>query len=154
MVSSSTGSSILKSNLIGGDLIFPAAGHVQIYIGSNKVIHIPVSGGTVKEEAVSSTWAIRRLIQGGAMTSGGSSGGGSSGSSGTVTVVVDSLNVRASATASSEAVAQYAYGDIIYYDSKTTNSECTWLSYIGGSGNRRYVCGKTAGGSCYVSPCP
>ena len=87
--------------------------------------------------------------------SGGSSGGdGGSSTSGTVTVVVDQLNVRASSSTSSSVVATYAYGDIIAYDSVVTNSECTWISYIGGSGNRRYVCGKTPSGTCYVTPCP
>ena len=70
------------------------------------------------------------------------------------TVVCDSINVRASASTSSEAVASYAYGDTFYYDSIVRNSECNWVSYIGGSGNRRYVCGKSPSGDCYLSPCP
>ena len=80
--------------------------------------------------------------------------GGTESTEGSVTVVVDQLNVRASASTSSEAVATYGNGDSFYYDSIVRNSECTWLSYIGGSGNRRYVCGKSPSGYCYVSPCP
>ena len=87
---------------------------------------------------------------------GGSSGGdgGSAAESGSCTVVVGAVNVRASASTSSEAVATYGYGDTFYYDSIVRNGECSWMSYIGGSGNRRYVCGKTPSGECYVSPCP
>ena len=150
-----SGSSIMKKNLMGGDLVFPKSGHVQVYIGGNQVVHVP-ENGKVTQEALGTTWAIRRLIQGGAMASGGTSGGGDGGSSnsGQCTVVVDQLNVRASSSTSSEVVATYGYGDIIAYDSVVTNGECTWISYIGGSGNRRYVCGKNPSGSCYVSPCP
>ena len=63
------------------------------------------------------------------------------------------MSISSSSTSSSS-VAQYYKGETIRYDKIVKNSECTWLSYIGGSGNRRYVCGKTASGSCYVSPCP
>ena len=71
-----------------------------------------------------------------------------------VQVIVDAVNVRASASTSSEIVATYGNGDTFYYDSIVRNSECSWISYIGGSGNRRYVCGKSSSGYCYVSPCP
>ena len=143
------GSSVSQSSLVLADLVFPSSGHVQIYSGNGKVIHAPKSGDVVKEVTIYGFWAGRRLI------SGGSSGGGSSSStSGSATVTATSLNVRASASSSSESVAKYYNGETIKYDSIVKNSECTWLSYIGGSGNRRYVCGKTASGSCYVSPCP
>ena len=143
------GSSVSQSSLVLADLVFPSSGHVQIYSGNGKVIHAPKSGDVVKEVTIYAFWAGRRLI------SGGSSGGGSSSStSGSATVTASALNVRASASSSSESVAKYYNGETIKYDSIVKNSECTWLSYIGGSGNRRYVCGKTASGTCYVSPCP
>ena len=73
---------------------------------------------------------------------------------GVATVTTNAINVRAAPSTGSEIVADYAQGDTFYYDSWVKNSECTWCSYIGGSGNRRYVCGKTASGECYLSPCP
>ena len=144
------GSSVSQSNLVKADLVFPSSGHVQIYSGNSCVIHAPKSGDVVKEVSIYGFWAGRRLI------SGGSSSGGDSTSSqsGYVTVTASALNVRSSASTSGSSVAQYYEGETLYYDSIVKNSECTWLSYIGSSGNRRYVCGKTAGGSCYVSPCP
>ena len=81
-------------------------------------------------------------------------GGSSSSSSGSVKVTASALNVRASSSTSSSSVAKYYKGETINYDKIVKNSECTWLSYVGGSGKRRYVCGKTPSGTCYVSPCP
>ena len=70
------------------------------------------------------------------------------------TVTADALNVRSSASTSGSVVATYGYGDTFYYDSIVRNSECNWVSYISYSGARRYVCGKTPSGECYISPCP
>ena len=144
------GSSVSESNLILADLVFPHSGHVQIYSGNGNIIHAPKSGDVVKEVALYQFWAGRRLISGG--SSGGD--GGSSGGSGRATVTASSLNVRVEPSSSSESVAKYYEGESVPYDGFVTNSECTWLTYIASSGNRRYVCGKTASGSCYVSPCP
>lgn len=146
------GSSVSQSNLVLADLVFPSSGHVQIYSGNGKVIHAPKSGDVVREVTIYAFWAGRRLISGG--SSGDNSGGDSTNKSGYVTVTASALNVRSSASSSSSCVAKYYNGETLYYDSIVKNSECTWLSYIGGSGNRRYVCGKTSSGSCYVSPCP
>lgn len=146
------GSSVSQSNLVLADLVFPSSGHVQIYSGNGKVIHAPKSGDVVREVTIYAFWAGRRLISGG--SSGDNSGGDSTNKSGYVTVTASALNVRSSASSSSSSVAKYYNGETFYYDSIVKNSECTWLSYIGSSGNRRYVCGKTSSGSCYVSPCP
>lgn len=142
------GSSVSQSNLILADLVFPHSGHVQIYSGNGKIIHAPKSGDVVKEANIYAFWAGRRLI------SGGNSGDSSNNKSNKVTITASTLNVRSSASSSSTIVAQYFEGETLKYDSIVKNSECTWLSYIAGSGNRRYVCGKTASGKCYVSPCP
>ena len=147
------GSSVSQSNLVLADLVFPSSGHVQLYSGNGKVIHAPKSGDVVKEVSMYGFWAGRRLISGGS-SGGGSSGGSSSDSSGRATVTASAVNVRASASTSSEVVAKYYNGESVPYDKIVKNSECTWLSYIAASGNRRYVCGKTPSGSCYVSPCP
>ena len=152
------GSSVSRSNLALADLVFPHSGHVQIYSGNGKIIHAPKSGDVVKEVSIYKFWKGRRLISGG--TSGGSSdggsssGGSSSSTSGRATVTASALNVRSSASSSSSSVAKYYKGESVPYDKIVKNSECTWLSYIASSGKIRYVCGKTASGTCYVSPCP
>ena len=143
------GHSVSESNLILADLVFPHSGHVQLYSGNGNIIHAPHSGEVVKEQAMYNWYAGRRLITGDS-----SSGGGSSGGSGRATVTASSLNVRVEPSSSSESVAKYYEGESVPYDGFVTNSECTWLTYIANSGNRRYVCGKTASGTCYVSPCP
>lgn len=150
------GSSVSQSNLILADLVFPHSGHVQIYSGNGKIIHAPKSGDVVKEVEIYAFWAGRRLISGGSSdgNSDGNSDGSSTNTSGQVTITASALNVRSSPSSSSTCVAKYYNGESLKYDSIIKNSECTWLSYIASSGNRRYVCGKTASGKCYVSPCP
>ena len=58
---------------------------------------------------------------------------------GTFTVEVSALNVRASAGLSGEIVATYTAGQEIYYDGWIDNDGYIWITYIAGSGNRRYV---------------
>lgn len=48
-------------------------------------------------------------------------------------------NVRASASTNSAIVAMYKAGESLKYDSKVTAGGYVWLSYVGGSGKRRYV---------------
>lgn len=55
------------------------------------------------------------------------------------TVTVDTLNVREEPTLNSKVVATYKKGDVIKYDSYLVSSGYVWISYIGGSGIRRYV---------------
>lgn len=45
-----------------GDLIFPHAGHVQIYIGNGQVIHAPQTGDVVKIAPIGNVWHARRII--------------------------------------------------------------------------------------------
>lgn len=58
---------------------------------------------------------------------------------GTFTVEVSALNVRASAGLSGEIVAVYTAGQTINYDGWIDNDGYIWITYIAGSGNRRYV---------------
>lgn len=58
---------------------------------------------------------------------------------GTFTVEVSALNVRAGAGLGAEIVAVYGAGETINYDSWCDVDGYIWISYIGGSGNRRYV---------------
>ena len=58
---------------------------------------------------------------------------------GTFTVEVSALNVRAEAGLGAEIVAVYSVGQEINYDGWIDNDGYIWISYIGGSGNRRYV---------------
>ena len=146
------GMSVTSSELTIADLVFPSDSHVQMYSGSGRVIHIK-EGIAVTEEALGTVTKCQRIVYG----DGTSSGGGDTPvapNAGQCTVVVSELNVRASPSTSSEVVATYGYGDVIVYDSIVDGDGRKWISYIGGSGNRRYVCGKDSNGSCYVSPCP
>ena len=66
---------------------------------------------------------------------------------GTFTVEVSALNVRAEAGIGAEIVAVYGAGQEINYDGWIDNDGYIWISYIGGSGNRRYVAvGKSENG--------
>lgn len=58
---------------------------------------------------------------------------------GTFVVGVSKLNVRELPTTNSSSVAQYTKGDKIHYDSYIKSNGYVWISYIGKSGNRRYV---------------
>lgn len=58
---------------------------------------------------------------------------------GTFKVTVNKLNVRELPTTKSKTVAQYVKGETIYYDGYIKNDGYVWISYIGKSGNRRYV---------------
>ena len=142
------GIAVSEWELTIGDLVLPTIEHVQIYSGNGYIIHAPRPGAYVEEKAMYGMEYGRRLIYD------GSSGGGSAPSSGTCTVIVQQLNVRTSPSTSSEIVATYSYNDQIVYDSIVDGEGAKWISYVGGSGNRRYVCGRDSSGSCYVSPCP
>ncbi|NLK94742.1 MAG: C40 family peptidase [Clostridiales bacterium] len=45
-----------------GDLIFPHADHVQIYIGNGQVIHAPQTGDVVRIAPIGNVWHARRII--------------------------------------------------------------------------------------------
>lgn len=61
-------------------------------------------------------------------------------------VIVGSLNVRTQPSISADVVAVYNNGDVIHYDQVYVGDGYRWISYIGNSGNRRYVaCRDTDG---------
>lgn len=51
----------------------------------------------------------------------------------------DGLNIRAMPTTNSEIVGSYEPGESVLYDKTVTNGEYIWISWIGNSGNRRYM---------------
>lgn len=67
-------------------------------------------------------------------------------------VTVDKLNVRAEPSTSSEVVASYSRNESFFYDSVYVNDGYIWVSYIGGSGKRRYVAAGVANGTVNVRP--
>jgi hypothetical protein len=58
---------------------------------------------------------------------------------GIATVITMALNVRSEPSTSASVVATYKRGDRFTYDSYIIANGFVWLSYIGNSGNRRYV---------------
>ena len=50
------------SDLKPGDLIFPNAHHVQLYIGNGQVLHAPHTGDVVRIADLGSVWKARRII--------------------------------------------------------------------------------------------
>jgi hypothetical protein len=64
---------------------------------------------------------------------------------------LNTVNVRSSPSVSSSIVAQYYPGETVVYDQIVKAEGRTWISYIGGSGNRRYCCQIDTDGSHYIS---
>lgn len=66
-------------------------------------------------------------------------------------VLVNNLNVREGPSTSSAKLAKYDAGEIINSgDLLIENEGRIWLRYIGGSGNKRYVCAINNDGSKYI----
>lgn len=59
--------------------------------------------------------------------------------SGRVKVVASKLNVRTAPNTSSAIVATYSYGEYVNLDATWSDSYSIWGSYIGASGQRRYI---------------
>lgn len=58
------GTAVDKADIQPGDLVFPDAGHVQIYSGGGMIIEAPHTGANVREVPEwGPYWRIRRLIQ-------------------------------------------------------------------------------------------
>lgn len=55
------GSPVGRSALARGDLVFPNAGHVGIYLGGGEMIHAPQPGDVVKISPIWSFYAARRI---------------------------------------------------------------------------------------------
>ena len=56
------GQAVSQDQLQPGDLVFPHAGHVGIYVGNGQMIHAPQTGDVVKVSPVYSFYAARRII--------------------------------------------------------------------------------------------
>ena len=56
------GREVSQSELQPGDLVFPHAGHVGIYIGGGQMIHAPQTGDVVKVAPVYKFWRARRIL--------------------------------------------------------------------------------------------
>ena len=56
------GKEVAQKDLQPGDLVFPHAGHVAIYIGNGKMIHAPHTGDVVKVSNVYAFWRARRIL--------------------------------------------------------------------------------------------
>lgn len=55
------GTPVSQSDLQPGDLVFPHAGHVGIYVGNGQMIHAPQTGDVVKVSPVYKFYAARRV---------------------------------------------------------------------------------------------
>lgn len=56
------GAPVSRSQIIPGDLVFPHAGHVQLYIGNGQVVEAPYTGANIRVAPLRDVWAIRRPI--------------------------------------------------------------------------------------------
>ena len=64
MLPSSKLMKINKKDLLPGDLVFPFPGHVQLYIGNNRIIEAPGRGRKIREKTLGSVWQARRIYMG------------------------------------------------------------------------------------------
>jgi len=58
-----SGIEVSQVDLQPGDLVFPDANHVGIYIGNNQMIHAPKTGDVVKISSVYSFFTARRIVE-------------------------------------------------------------------------------------------
>jgi cell wall-associated NlpC family hydrolase len=56
------GQAVSEDQLQPGDLVFPHAGHVGIYVGNGQMIHAPQTGDVVKVSPVYNFYAARRIL--------------------------------------------------------------------------------------------
>ena len=56
------GTPVSQSQLQPGDLVFPHAGHVGIYVGNGQMIHAPQTGDVIKVSPVYKFYAARRIL--------------------------------------------------------------------------------------------
>ena len=56
------GQSVSKDELRTGDLVFAGDGHAGIYVGENRFVHAPSTGGEVRLDSLNSKyWSAQRL---------------------------------------------------------------------------------------------
>lgn len=58
---------------------------------------------------------------------------------GKCTVITDTLNIRSKPNDKSEIVGKYSRGESVIYDLVVITEKYVWISWVGGSGNRRYM---------------
>lgn len=56
------GTEVQKADLQPGDLVFPDAGHVQIYLGRGMIVEAPHTGANVRKVKMWGFWRARRLV--------------------------------------------------------------------------------------------
>ena len=56
------GREVSYSELQPGDLVFPHAGHVGIYVGNGQMIHAPQTGKQIQVAPVYKFWRARRIL--------------------------------------------------------------------------------------------
>ncbi|MBY0756817.1 C40 family peptidase [Clostridium sardiniense] len=56
------GRAVSRAELKPGDLVFPHAGHVGIYVGNGNIIHAPRTGDVVKVSPIWSFYGARRIL--------------------------------------------------------------------------------------------
>jgi cell wall-associated NlpC family hydrolase len=56
------GIAVSRSQIRPGDLVFPSAGHVQLYIGNGQVVEAPHRGTAVRISPLSSSAVIHRVV--------------------------------------------------------------------------------------------
>lgn len=57
------GREVARADLLPGDLLFPDSGHVQLFVGQNRVIEAPHTGAFVRETNVFGFWRARRVAE-------------------------------------------------------------------------------------------
>ena len=57
------GQAVSKADLQVGDLVFPSADHVGLYIGNNQILHAPHTGDVVKISTIWTFYKARRIIK-------------------------------------------------------------------------------------------
>lgn len=55
------GTPVSRSQLQPGDIVFPASGHVAIYLGGGMIVHAPHPGDHVRVAKLYAFWAARRI---------------------------------------------------------------------------------------------
>jgi cell wall-associated NlpC family hydrolase len=55
------GTPVQRSQLQPGDIVFPTAGHVAIYLGGGRIVHAPHAGDHVRIAPLYGFYAARRL---------------------------------------------------------------------------------------------
>lgn len=80
------GQAVTRDQLQPGDLVFPNAGHVQLYVGDGKVVEAPYAGAKVREVPMWGFWRARRVSSGGSTAAAAVAGTGTTPGGGTTSL--------------------------------------------------------------------